>query len=174
MAVLKTLVDDDVKTAFRNKAKALRLSESEFLRVVVLAVVDKDNIDDQPVEPVATNVESDRMTIRMPRFLKEAIKKRAKPKGMVPSRWVTALVQSNLIGEPVMTDAELLVLRASNRELVAIGRNINQIAKSLNRDFYETEQVRLDKLDELSRTIAATRNAVRALVKASQSAWESN
>jgi hypothetical protein len=40
-----------------------------------------------------------------------------------------------------MTDQELAVLQASDRELAAIGRNINQIAKALNEAFHETERV---------------------------------
>ncbi|MGZ5009434.1 MAG: plasmid mobilization relaxosome protein MobC [Methylobacter sp.] len=174
MAVLKTLVDDDAKAGFRNKAKALRLSESELLRAVILAVIDQNTIPDHPIELDAENAECDRMTIRMPRFLKEAIKERAKPKGMVPSRWVTALIQSNLTGQPVMTDAELIALRTSNRELAALGRNINQIARALNRDSYEKEQIRLDRLADLDAAIDKNKKAVRALIRASQNTWGIN
>ena len=84
------------------------------------------------------------------------------------------MVQSNLTAQPVMTSDELAVLRASNRELAAIGRNINQIAHALNADFHETERVKLEKLAELRQVITGNGAAVRALVRASQSAWEAD
>jgi len=171
MAVLKTLVDAETKTRFRRVAKANGLSESELLRAAVLAVTDHDSGPDQPVKPEPENADTERMTVRMPRFLMEAAKTRAKAKGMAPSRWVTALVQSHLTGQPVMTDAELAGLQASSRELAAIGRNINQIAKVINESFHETERVRLDKLAELSRATLENRAAIRALVRASRNAW---
>lgn len=175
MPVLKTLVELETKTRFRNIAKSQGMSESELLRSVVLVVTGQDSGSEQPaVEPNAENIDTDRMTVRMPRFLMESMKARAKSKGMALSRWVTALVQSNLTGQPVMTVNELAELQASNRELAAIGRNINQIAKALNEAFYQTEQVRLDKLIELSQAITKNRSVIRALVRASQNAWKAN
>lgn len=90
---------------------------------------------------------------------------------MTPSRWAASLIQSNLTGQPVMTKVELAELQTSSRELAAIGRNINQIAKALNEAFYETERVRLDTLAELSKAVAENRSAIRALVRASRNAW---
>jgi hypothetical protein len=136
-------------------------------------VIGQDSDTDQIIEPDAENAEVVRMTIRIPKFLKDGMEKRAKAKGMMLlSRWVTALVQSNLTGDPVMTDAEIIALLASNRELAALGRNINQITKILNGNPYETEQVRLDKLADLSRAIANNRDAIFALVRASRQLWD--
>jgi len=171
MPVLKTLVETETKTRFRNLAKTRGLSESELLRSVVLVVTGQD-ASDQPIKPEAENSELERMTVRLPGFLMDAAKQRGKAKGMAASRWVAALVQANLTGKPVMTDKELAVLQASNRELAAIGRNINQIAKALNEAFHETERVRLDTLADLSQSITENRAAIRSLVRASQQAWE--
>ena len=171
MPVLKTLVETETKTHFRKLAKTRGLSESELLRSVVLVVTGQEAIN-QPIEPEAENSELERMTVRLPGFLMEAAKQRGKSKGMAASRWVAALVQANLTGKPVMTDKELAMLQASNRELAAIGRNINQIAKALNEAFHETERVRLDTLTALSQSITENRAAIRSLVRASQQAWE--
>ena len=173
MPVLKTLVETETKTRFRNLAKTRGLSESELLRSVVLVVTGQDAAD-QPLKPEAENSELERMTVRLPGFLMDAAKQRGKAKGMAASRWVAALVQANLTGKPVMTDKELAVLQASDRELAAIGRNINQIAKALNEAFHETERVRLDTLAALSQSITENRAAIRSLVRASQQAWEAD
>lgn len=174
MPVLKTLVEPGTKVRFRSMAKARGLSESELLRAVILAVTGEDNGPDQPIEPDAEKADTSRMTVRMPRFLMEGTKSRAKSKGMAPSRWVTALVQSHLTRQPVMCDDELTGLLASNRELAAIGRNLNQIARALNEAFHETERMKLEKLAELRQVITENRLAVRALVRASQNAWEAD
>jgi hypothetical protein len=172
MPVLKTLVDLETKKRFRSIAKAQGLSESELLRAVALVVTGQDNSDEPLVEPSAEKSDINRMMIRLASFLMDAVDARAKTKGMAPSRWVAALVQSHLTGQPVMTDDELTALKASNRELAAIGRNINQIAKVLNETFHETERVKLDKLAELNQTIEKNRAAIRTLVRASQNSWE--
>ena len=174
MPVLKTLVEPGTKVRFRSMAKARGLSESELLRAVILAVTGEDDGPDQPIEPDAEKADTSRMTVRMPRFLMEGTKARAKSKGMAPSRWVTALVQSHLTRQPVMCDDELAGLLASNRELAAIGRNLNQIARALNEAFHETERMKLEKLAELRHVITENRLAVRELVRASQNAWEAD
>lgn len=171
MPVLKTLVEPGTKARFRSMAKARGLSESELLRAVVLAVTGEDNDTDQPIEPDAEKADTARMTVRMPRFLMEAATARGKAKGMAPSRWIAALVQSHLTRQPVMTDDELAGLLASNRELAAVGRNINQIARALNEAFHETERVKIERLAQLRDAIVKQRAAVRALVRASQNSW---
>lgn len=171
MPVLKTLVEPGTKARFRGMAKARGLSESELLRAVILAVTGEDDDADQPIEPDAEKADTTRMTVRMPRFLMEAATARGKVKGMAPSRWVAALVQSNLTRQPVMTDDELAGLLAANRELAAVGRNINQIARALNEAFHETERVKIERLAQLRDAIVKQRAAMRALVRASQNSW---
>ena len=93
---------------------------------------------------------------------------------MPPSRWVSALVQSNVTKHPVLLSDELRGVLASNRELAAIGRNINQIAKAINEAFHETERVRLDTLAEVAKAINQNKSAIRVLVQARKQAWLSD
>jgi predicted DNA binding CopG/RHH family protein len=172
MPVLKTLVGPLLKTRFQSLASAQGLSESELLRQVVLNSLGENGSTVAPVDPDPKKSDTKRMTIRLARFLTEAVKLRAKSKSMAPSRWISALVQSNILKQPVMGDIELQGLRTSNRELAAIGRNINQIAKALNETFHERERVRLDRLAELGRAIEGNRLAIQSLVRASQNTWE--
>jgi hypothetical protein len=91
--------------------------------------------------------------------------------GFAPSRWIAALVQSNLTRQPVLTDAELQAVLESNRELAALGRNLNQVAKALNEAFHETDRVRFDLIQELADEVRMNRNAIRSLVRASRDVW---
>jgi predicted DNA binding CopG/RHH family protein len=182
MPILRARVDEDLKSLFLQKAEERNLSESELLRKVVLDFFahekNKDEVGDvlRTVEPDAENAENEKMTIRLPRFLVDAAKDKAKAKGMVTSRWIAALVQSSLMQKPVMADQELTVLRSNIRELNAIGRNINQMARALNESKNNTDKVKLDTLDLLRNYLDRNIAFVRGLVRASQQAWglESN
>ena len=102
----------------------------------------------------------------------EAAKEKAKEKGMATSRWIAALVQSNLARTPVMTDQELTALKANIRELTAIGRNINQMARALNESRNNTDKVNLETLALLGDTLKTNLSLVRELVRASQQVWD--
>jgi len=60
---------------------------------------------------------------------------------------------------------------AGSRKLVAIGRHVNQIARTVGEAYFQTERIRLDKLAELSLQVAKTHDAISSLVRASYSAW---
>jgi predicted DNA binding CopG/RHH family protein len=177
MPILRARVDEELKSLFLHKAEALNLSESELLRKLVLEFFaqekNKDKVEDvlTAVEPDAENAVNEKMTIRLPRFLVDAAKDKAKAKGMATSRWIAALVQSSLMQKPVMVDPELSELRANIRELNAIGRNINQMARVLNESKNNTDKVKLDNLDLLRNYLDRNIAFVRGLVRASQQAW---
>ncbi len=182
MPILRARVDEELKSLFLHKAEALNLSESELLRKVVLEFFAQEKNSDTladvltAVEPEAENAVNEKMTIRLPRFLVDAAKEKAKAKGMATSRWIAALVQSSLMQKPVMVDQALNELRANIRELNAIGRNINQMARALNESKNNTDKVKLDNLDLLRNYLDRNIAFVRGLVRASQQAWglESN
>lgn len=171
MATLITRIEPATKARFRGMAQARGLTESELLRAVVLAVTGEDQTPKPSAPTNPAPDEPSRMTMRLPRRLLEATKARAKSQGMAPSRWVVALVQSNLNRLPVMTEEQVLDLRASNRELAALGRNLNQIAKALNESFHQSDRVKLDQLAELAAAIEQQKQTIRALVRASQQSW---
>lgn len=172
MPVLKTLVDTRIKAAFKAQAQAAVLSESDLLRIVVIDALGKAGRTPPAVIANAEDAETDRLTVRMPAFLLKTVRKRAKAKGgMSASRWIASLVQSNIMSDPVMSDTEIEALRASNRELAALGRNLNQIARALNDNFTETDRLKLELLNIILESIKDNRAATRTLVRASQKAW---
>ena len=107
----------------------------------------------------------------MPGFVIDGAKDRARTQGMAPSRWVAALVQSNLTAQPVMTDVEVEALLASNRELAAVGRNLSQVVRALNASGLEVDKVHLEALTELSAAVTSNRSQIRRLVRTSRQAW---
>lgn len=66
-------------------------------------------------------------------------------------------------------ELEHLSLNESNREIAAIGRNINQIVKACNAMLQFTIEKKL--LDELMDKINANHAATRVLLRANQAYW---
>ena len=170
---------------FLAEQEARGMSESELLRLALHQLFESG--EKPPVQPQVTGAGKphlampaseeanlERKTVWMPAFLMKAAAERARGKGMSFSRWASSLVQSNLMRPPVLTERELLTIEASTRELGAIGRNIGQIARSLDETYFRTERIRLDRLAELSAKITATRTAIGALVRASRRSWRAD
>ncbi len=65
---------------------------------------------------------------------REALKRLAKSLNRKPSEVLRRLVREAVTGGPDFFDDGLDELRAAHRELAAVGRNINQLAKAANRD----------------------------------------
>lgn len=174
-----------LKPELHKRFEALRLaqglSESELLQRAVENELQGAGRSTRPsaaavVAPARPPADGDvsevtRLTVRVPAYVREAASQRAQAKGLRVTPWVAALVQSHVAATPVLTDTELQAVEAANRELGAIGRNINQIARALNEAHFQTERVRLDRLAELSEKIDSMREAVRGLVRASRNAW---
>ncbi|MBK7550040.1 MAG: plasmid mobilization relaxosome protein MobC [Rhodoferax sp.] len=175
MPVLKTIVGDATKQDFKDLCVKRGLSESEQLRSLVVAETQQALAQPSqgiaPIQLDGSNADLDRMTVRMPGFVMDGAKDRARNQGMAPSRWVAALVQSNLTAQPVMTDVEVEALLASNRELAAVGRNLSQVARAMNAFGHEVDRVHLEVLTELSAAVTSSRSEIRRLVRASRQAW---
>lgn len=183
--IVKTRLKGPLHLRFLAEQEARGVSESELLRFALQKLFEIQ--DPAPthagraakyLEPLVAaspeGVNLERKTVWMPAFLMRAATERATGKGMSFSRWISALVQSNLTRRPVLTETELLVIEALTRELAAIGRNINQLARALNEAYFQTERIRLDRLNELSRNITQTREAIEALVQASRNSWRTD
>ena len=178
MPVLKTIVEDATKQDFKDLCVKRGLSESEQLRSLVVAATQQASAQPSlgiaPIQPDGFNEDLDRMTVRMPGFVMDGAKDRARTQGMAPSRWIAALVQSNLRAQPLVTDVEVEALLASNRELAAVGRNLSQVVRALNASGLEVDKVHLEALTELSAAVTSNRSEIRRLVRASRQAWGMN
>lgn len=169
--LLQARVDDATEADFTALAARRGMSPSELLRAIVARELAGGNCQLGDIEVDPENADSRRMTIRIPSFAHQAVCARATRCGMKPSKWVAALVQSNVTRMPVFAENELRVLEVTNRELFAIGRNINQMSRVLNEAHFKTEQLRIEKLAELAAYIRKTRDAIRGLIRASRGVW---
>jgi hypothetical protein len=181
--VVRARLNPELHKRFKALRKAEGLTESELLQRAVANELDRPGGLANSCAPgaathaarvpkaIGEGVEKTRLTVRLPAYVRHAAAERARTQGFRVSAWISSLVQSHVASTPVLTETELLAVELTNRELGAIGRNINQIARALNGAHFQTERVRLDRLAELSEKVDATREAIRSLVRASRNAW---
>lgn len=179
--VLQARIDPALRARFVAAARKRNTTAAAALRGFIAEYASR--AAPEPVEPPALGYDDSeraRLVVQLPVFLKEALQERALIDGFSASAWTAALIQSVLMGTPVMTDREIEVLRFASRQLAAIGRNLNQIAKHINRaalmavDVAEKDDLRLPMIEELRRSIVLQRQVISELVKARHRAWGSN
>ena len=178
--IIKATISEEEGQQF---SKALNNSEhgsrSSYLRQIInehLTKVKNKELE-KGVKPKNENdLKQENFPIRINKFLKDGADKRADYYGIKRAQWIRNLIQANLTKKPVLLDASINELRTANRELAAIGRNINQLTKVLNRsielDF--SDQVSHQHLIELKTEIEKNRAAINRLVKVSHGVWEIN
>lgn len=193
--LLQAPVDPELFAAARAAAKAKGLDLAKLVREAVRRYLSEHIEGAAPLTPVRRGsrlVEPDparttdtRFKVRLPEYVADAARDRATAAGMkTVSRWIAALAQSNVSTTPVLAEAEIDALHMNARALDAIGRNINQIAHSLNEARMQNEFMTRDRiaillptligqLDDFRKQIIETRVNIRALVRASRNAWDS-
>ena len=97
---------------------------------------------------------------------------RAAARDMRPATYVSALTRSHLRKLSPLPKDELIALRRSISELAAIGRNLNQIARSTNEGGRLPGSARED-FRAMLKVCEALRDNTKALLKANLASWES-
>ncbi|HCI4281960.1 TPA: plasmid mobilization relaxosome protein MobC [Klebsiella variicola subsp. variicola] len=118
-------------------------------------------------------VKTNQINIKLPASKIDEITQRAKQEGF-PSRttWVVSVISQALDNKPVLNDEEANTIRASNRELSAIGRNLNQIARKLNIEFRDSDRLSAEAIERLSDAIEQHKTAVAIFLDKSQKRWD--
>ena len=169
---LSVRVDPELKARLREISTLTDVKESELIRFFIIEGLSQVGLNLKPVQkPKGENLDLVYTPTLLPHYIKEAAIERAKAKGMRLGRWIAALIQSNVLGVPVVVHDEVSALRESNRYLLAIGRNVNQIAKALNENFYETDRAKIEMLTEIDKAIEANVDRISDLIRTSQKAW---
>lgn len=94
---------------------------------------------------------------------------REKTGGTRPA-WIVRAIRGALTRAPEFGSQELEVLGRSNTELLAIGRNLNQIARRLN-EHQRSQPLEADMVEALGKTLAQHVDAVHAAMAASRERW---
>jgi hypothetical protein len=131
---LTTWISRDSKERFSRVAEAQGLSESALLRRLVesslIATTTFDMGTASRAEPVAS---TGRISVRLRHDDLIFLRERARARDLPTSTYVSYLVRAHLRTQTPLPTAELGALKRSVAEVGAIGRNINQIARSWGR-----------------------------------------
>lgn len=100
---------------------------------------------------------------------REALETRAKEAGSSVRQFIVDAVRATLTHEPQYSMKEIEVLGESNYQLLAIGRNLNQIARRLNEGKHEP--IIVERIEELSKSILLHAKKVSDSIGANIERW---
>ena len=165
---VKTRLDDEDKEKWQQFCHHNGMTESGMMRFMINKVL-PDIAREEDFHPAKSN----KITIRLSDFDMQKLTTQAIEEGYLSrTNWVTACVTANLTRVPVLTDEEIKVLRESNRELAAIGRNLNQIARALNIDFRHSDKITREMIQMLDNKIIDHKAKVNTLINKNCRRWE--
>lgn len=166
-------VDEPTKQAWRRLAQARGLSESALLAAVATAAANQlDKLDLSGYTNREYGGLGDDIHLRLKPAENRAVRAAMKTDGL-PSRqaWIIALIRGRLLNMPTPSAAELVELGESNRQLSAIGRNLNQVAHAVNIDYRHHASPVGETLERLHAALVRENKAVRALVRTTLGRW---
>lgn len=113
-----------------------------------------------------------KLTVRLGSSEYGLVAELARVEGFTISRWIAGLVRSRLVGGAVLNRSEMQVLADSNSQLGAIGRNLNQLLRVLNRQASDVTAFDAAQIAQLRDEIRVHREAVSALILSSSERWQ--
>lgn len=110
-----------------------------------------------------------RFEILMTNSEKTAVQERANLERCSQRRWVIDAIRAGLTHEPQFGMKEIEALGESNYQLLAIGRNLNQVAKAMNEG--RRDSVTIESIERLRGIIDAHTEKVSTAIRASVERW---
>jgi hypothetical protein len=101
----------------------------------------------------------------------EKVEALAAADGLSVPRWLVAVVRSRLTRTPQFGQDEMEAIARSNAALLAIGRNLNQIAKALNTNVLDRAAYRVELVEEVADEIKAHTKLMAQLMTANIERW---
>jgi hypothetical protein len=175
----------DLKQRVKAIADRQLLSESAWLKRLVVREVlatdgeraarpgsvagGRDGGGHRPRERASSR--SGRVYVRLRTDDRLLLEARAEARGMRSATYVSVLTRCHLRQLAPLPKDELLALKRSVGELAAIGRNINQIARTANEGGRLPGSVR-DEFRAMLKVCEALRDNTKGLLKANLTSWE--
>ena len=110
-----------------------------------------------------------RFEILMTKSEKAAVQERANLERCSQRRWIIDAIRAGLTREPQFGMKEIDALGESNYQLLAIGRNLNQVAKAMNEG--RRDSVTIESIERLRQIIDAHTDKVSGAIRASLERW---
>lgn len=164
----------DLKGPWTEWCATRDLTPSEAVRRVLRRVLDGNPKSEFAPHPADFDVEGcdgrRRLEIRLTPAEHLALTAVADREGMSLPRWLTGLVRLNLTGEQQFGEGEVEALTRSSQVLLALGRNVNQIARNMNQRV-DRDELTLAQIEYLADLIKKHTEAVSAVLTANSRRW---
>jgi hypothetical protein len=171
-AFVQCRVTAEAKTLLRVLAEREQITESALVRQLIEVMLRMSAKEGFPKLDALEKVSRDaRLSVRLAPEDRILLSDRATARGMPSATYVSVLVRSHLRNLAPLPKEELMALKRSVAELGAIGRNLNQIARTANQGGKPVGPGRED-LRAMLRVAEGLRDHVKALVRANQLSWE--
>jgi len=171
-AVVRCRVSEETKSLLQNIAAREQITESALVRQV-LETLARTSATQSPAinKREDTGLRAERLSIRLAPDDRLLLCDRAAARGMPSATYVAVLVRSHLRRLTPLPIAELDALKRSIAQLGAVGRNLNQIARTLSAGGRSDAPGR-EHLELMLKVAVALRDHVRDLLKANETSWE--
>lgn len=173
--ILSVRLGQDLKKRWRNYCQSISKEPSTAIKEAIeqqlakVGHVSPGKVYEQ-VNEARSEEKKKRFEILLTPTERDALIERAAHDGSSPRRWVVAAVRARLTKEPQFGMREIDALGESNYQLLAIGRNLNQIAKRLNEGGKGGPTI--DVIEALRSTIWAHTDQVNRAMRASLERWD--
>lgn len=172
-ATLSVRLDSDLKRRWQVFCVRQGSNPSDALRQVIVRLLNGSTTTSSPTPSAheQPDLSRRRMEVRLTETEYARIEALALQQGMSANRWVIHLIRANLSGEPQFGMTELRTLGESNSRLLAIGRNLNQIARHMNAGRALETVVTAERIDTLTRHIKTHTARVADIMRANIDRW---
>jgi len=170
-AFIQCRVTPEMKTLVRALAEREQITESALVKQLLQVVLRTAALQGFPKLDALDRPNRDsRLYVRLEPEDRQLLAGRATQRGMPSATYVSLLVRAHLRGVAPLPKEELLALRHSITQLKAVGRNLNQMAKSLSQDVRATAPGR-QEVNAMIRVAEGLRDHFKALLKANEKSW---
>lgn len=167
----------ELKQPWLDWCKALSLAPSDAFRQIVARLVAKQGGASSSIQGAA-EIEAgqpERPTARKEVSLTPSelmrVEAIAAAEGFSVTKWIIALIRARLTATPQLGQRELELLARSNLQLLAIGRNLNQVAKALNSTPHDRSVYRVGLIEDLEAAIKSHTKSVSDAMTANVERW---
>ena len=164
-------VTPEMKALLRVLAEREQKTESALVRELLEVVLRTSAVSGMPRLDEKPRPNRDiRLYVRLDPSDRLLLKERAAARSVPAATYVAALVRSHLRGIAPLLNEERHALDRVVAELTAVGRNLNQMARALNRG--QGAAPRRDDVQAMLRVCGALRDHVKALLAANDKSWD--
>lgn len=172
-AFIQCRVSPTTKAALRAAAARQQLTESALLKRMLDLVLNSAGAS-EPVVVIAADqsARQARLYVRLTAGDRQLLQARATARCLAPATYASNLLRAHLRSLTPLPEAELRAIRQSTRELAAVGRNLNQIARASHQGV-PGAGVSRNELSGLFKVCVALRDHVRSYIDTNVSSWGS-